>query len=59
LTPREQEVAQLLVKGFTAKEIAKLLKIAPGTAAKHRENLLKKMGNVKTGLLVLNMCRSS
>jgi len=55
LTPREQEVAQLLVKGFTAKEIAKLLKIAPGTAAKHRENLLKKMGANRTAYLIIKI----
>jgi DNA-binding CsgD family transcriptional regulator len=51
LTPREQEVAQLLMKGYTAKEVAKLLKIAPGTAAKHRENLLRKLGINRTSLL--------
>lgn len=55
LTPREKEVACLLVRGFSAKEVAAELGIAQGTAAKHRENLLGKLGVGKTSLLPLRL----
>lgn len=52
LTPREKEVAHLLIKGLSAKEVACRLAISPATAAKHRENLLGKLGMNKTGQLL-------
>lgn len=51
LTPREQEVALLLAKGLSIKKVASALNMAPATAAKHRENLFKKLGINKASLL--------
>lgn len=51
MTPRETEVADLLVRGFSSKEIARSLAIADLTVRKHRENLLRKLGCRHTGQL--------
>ena len=44
LTPREQEVLALLAEGKTNDEIAGLLTISAHTVARHRENLMGKLG---------------
>ncbi|MET9627279.1 LuxR C-terminal-related transcriptional regulator [Lentzea sp. NPDC006480] len=44
ITPRELTVLTLMCEGLTATAIARRLKIAPGTANKHRENLYRKLG---------------
>ena len=44
LTPREQEVLSLLAEGKTNDEIAVKLIISPHTVARHRENLMGKLG---------------
>jgi DNA-binding NarL/FixJ family response regulator len=44
LTPREQEVLALLAEGKTNDEIAELLTISAHTVARHRENLMAKLG---------------
>lgn len=44
LTPREQEVLALLADGRTNDEIAELLTISSHTVARHRENLMGKLG---------------
>ncbi|MEU0884783.1 LuxR C-terminal-related transcriptional regulator [Lentzea sp. NPDC005914] len=44
ITPRELTVLTLLCEGLTTAAIARRLKIAPGTANKHRENLYRKLG---------------
>jgi two-component system response regulator NreC len=44
LTPREMEVLELLAEGFTNEEIADRLVISPHTVARHRENLMRKLG---------------
>jgi len=44
LTPREQEVLSLLAEGKTNDEIARLLSISVHTVARHRENLMGKLG---------------
>jgi len=44
LTPREQEVLSLLAEGKTNDEIAGLLSISVHTVARHRENLMGKLG---------------
>ena len=44
LTPREQEVVELLVEGLSNKEIARALHIVPRTAKLHVSNLMRKMG---------------
>jgi DNA-binding CsgD family transcriptional regulator len=44
LTPREQEVAQLVALGLSNKEIATTLGIAQRTAEAHVEHILNKLG---------------
>lgn len=44
LTPREQEVLALLAEGKSNDEIAELLTISAHTVARHRENLMAKLG---------------
>lgn len=44
LTPRESEVLYLLAEGKTNDEIADLLTISVHTVARHRENLMGKLG---------------
>jgi DNA-binding NarL/FixJ family response regulator len=45
LTPREHEVAGLIARGMSNKEIAKALVIATRTAESHVENILAKLGS--------------
>lgn len=44
LTPREMEVLELLAEGLNNDEIATRLVISPHTVARHRENLMRKLG---------------
>ncbi len=44
LTPREATVLSLIAEGLTSAAIARRLRIAPGTANKHREHLYRKLG---------------
>lgn len=44
LTAREMEVLGLIAAGHTAKEAARVLKIAPKTADNHIQNLYAKIG---------------
>ena len=48
LTPRQREVLQLLVEGYSAKEIAAALGISPRTAEFHKYRMME-MLNVQTG----------
>jgi DNA-binding NarL/FixJ family response regulator len=43
ITDREQEILQLIVDGFTSKEIAEKLYISPRTVDTHRANLMEKL----------------
>jgi DNA-binding NarL/FixJ family response regulator len=43
LTPREQEVLQLIAEGYKNKEVADYLCISVKTVDKHRTNLMKKL----------------
>ena len=43
LSPREREVAVLLARGSTNKQIAEALVIAEGTAERHVANILNKL----------------
>ncbi|HEY1293205.1 MAG TPA: LuxR C-terminal-related transcriptional regulator [Chloroflexota bacterium] len=44
LTPREQEVAALIARGFTNRQVAEELVIGRGTAANHVAHILAKLG---------------
>ena len=44
LTPREREVAQLLVLGYSNAQIAERLVITSGTTANHVAHILSKLG---------------
>ena len=44
LTERERQVAVALLRGHSAKSVARLLAIAPGTVTVHRKNLYNKLG---------------
>lgn len=44
LSPRENEILQLLVEGFSNKEIAAKLVVSPSTVHSHRTNLMQKLG---------------
>ena len=43
LTPREQEVLSLLVKGYGTREIAQILVISPNTVRNHIQNIFQKL----------------
>lgn len=44
LSPREQQVAQLILRGFAGKAIARQLGISPETVKIHRRHLYRKLG---------------
>jgi DNA-binding CsgD family transcriptional regulator len=44
LTPREQEVAELIAHGLTNEQIAQRLVLTPGTVANHVAHILSKLG---------------
>ena len=44
LSPREKEILNLLVEGFSNKEIAEKLVLSPSTVYSHRGNLMRKLG---------------
>jgi DNA-binding NarL/FixJ family response regulator len=44
LTPREQEILDLVAEGRTNAEIAETLWLAPGTVRRHLENVFAKLG---------------
>ncbi|MBL7064930.1 MAG: response regulator transcription factor [Anaerolineae bacterium] len=44
LTSRQREVLQLIAEGRTRQEISEILCISPKTVARHRENLMAKLG---------------
>jgi DNA-binding NarL/FixJ family response regulator len=44
LSPRETEIVKLVAEGYSAKEIASILVIAPKTVERHRSNILEKLG---------------
>jgi len=43
LTPREEEIVKLIAEGYTSRQIASLLVIAPKTVESHRANILQKL----------------
>ncbi|HEY2929040.1 PAS and helix-turn-helix domain-containing protein [Piscinibacter sp.] len=52
LTPREREIAALLIEGLTSKQIGKRLAISPRTVDVYRARLMKKYDTATTSLLV-------
>jgi DNA-binding CsgD family transcriptional regulator len=52
LTPRQLEVLQLLAEGYSAKEMAAILKISPRTAEFHKYRMMEALGIRTTGELV-------
>jgi DNA-binding NarL/FixJ family response regulator len=53
LTKREEEVLQMLCKGFTTKEISDMLFISQKTVEGHKTNLLSKTNSKNTINLML------
>lgn len=52
LTPREKEVIQLVVDGYTSKEIAEKLHLGIDTIENYRFNLILKLGAKNTAMLI-------
>jgi DNA-binding CsgD family transcriptional regulator len=52
LTPREREIAALLVEGLTSKQIGRRLDISPRTVDVYRARLMRKTGAATTPELV-------
>ncbi len=48
VTPREQEVANLIARGLTHAEIGRALKISRGTVGTYSSNLMKRVGLTST-----------
>jgi DNA-binding CsgD family transcriptional regulator len=44
LTDRERQISQLLLRGHSAKSVARELRISPGTVMVHKRNLFAKLG---------------
>jgi DNA-binding CsgD family transcriptional regulator len=44
LTDRERQITQLVLRGHSAKSVARELRIAPGTVMVHKRNLFAKLG---------------
>ena len=51
LTPREHEIARLTTKGFSNKEIARILEISPNTVFRHLRRSFDKLGVQKRSAL--------
>ncbi len=52
LTPREREIAALLVKGETSKQIARHIGLSPRTVEMHRARLMRKFSSSTSSELV-------
>ncbi len=52
LTPREREIAALLIQGLTSKLVGRQLDISPRTVDVYRGRLMRKVGAATTGELV-------
>lgn len=52
LTPREREIAALLVEGLTSKGVGRRLEISPRTVDVYRSRLMRKLGAATTAELV-------
>jgi DNA-binding CsgD family transcriptional regulator len=52
LTPREQQILDLIGTGKTTKEIADILKLSTGTVGNHRKGICRKLNTHSTAELV-------
>jgi DNA-binding NarL/FixJ family response regulator len=59
LTPRENQVVQLLAEGKTSKEVANILSLSVKTAETHRSNIMSKLGLHSVSELVLYAVRNN
>jgi PAS domain S-box-containing protein len=59
LTPREREIAALVIEGLTSKQIGKRLGISPRTVDVYRARLMRKHGAATTSELVQKLLRFS
>ena len=55
MTPRERDIAALLIERKTGKEIGKALGISPRTVDVYRTRLLRKYGVASTAELVMKL----
>ena len=53
LTPREKQVADLLARGLSEKEIAERLNISPATVNNHTRNIRERFGLNKNSEIIL------
>jgi len=49
LTPREQQILQLMLKGFSDKSTARILGISPGTVRNHKKSIFVKLDVTSQG----------
>ncbi|RIA56075.1 LuxR C-terminal-related transcriptional regulator [Dichotomicrobium thermohalophilum] len=59
LTPAEQEVAQMIMRGLSTKDIARTLAREPSTVEFHRNNIRKKLGLRRSGRNLRSLLLSS
>ncbi len=59
LTPAEQEIAQMIMRGQTTKDIARTLSRETSTIEFHRNNIRKKMGLCKSGRSLRSALRAA
>jgi len=59
LTPRENQVIQLLAEGKSSKEVAGILNLSVKTAETHRSNIMNKLGLHSVSELVLYAVRNN
>ena len=52
LTPREREVALLVARGLTNKEVARALHLSDGTVKQHVHNIFLKLGTRRRQTLI-------
>jgi DNA-binding CsgD family transcriptional regulator len=58
ITPRQNDIAKLILKGFTNQEIADLLNVSVFTVKNHKKTLFRKV-NVKNSLELANYVRQA
>jgi DNA-binding NarL/FixJ family response regulator len=54
LTTRQHEVARLVARGLTNREVARVLELTEGTVKLHVHNILQKLGEKNRYALLLN-----